>query len=331
MLVLRAFLFYNGVKEKARESGRRMAGKTEKLSKDVILKAYWADNYRFADLFNAVFFGGEQVLRPETLEEADTASEEIVSLKHVTMTVSRMRDVIKKQTHGMRFVLYAVENQMKVHYAMPLRVRFSEDLTYIKQCESLKREHKRKGGKMTPEEYLSGMKKGDRLLPVLTIVLYYGEDEWDGPVSLSEMMELPEFAKPLFQDYTMTLLQVRKKNHYPFKSREVRMFFDIVREFCSSIEWEKVQEKYKDEKLDRETWMAVGAVCGSRELIELTRQEKGDIEMVKGLRMLYDEGRAEERRHIALLMLKKSYDEKEIIDISQITKEELEELKRNNL
>ena len=36
-------------------------------------------------------------------------------------------------------------------------------------------------------------------------------------------------------------------------------------------------------------------------------------------------------RHTALLMLKKSYDEKEIIDISQITKEELEELKRNNL
>lgn len=30
------------------------------IKPDVTLKDYWRDNYRFADLFNQVFFGGEK-------------------------------------------------------------------------------------------------------------------------------------------------------------------------------------------------------------------------------------------------------------------------------
>ena len=43
-----------------------------KIKPDTILKNFWRDNGHFADLFNAVFFNGEQVLKPQDLTEADT-------------------------------------------------------------------------------------------------------------------------------------------------------------------------------------------------------------------------------------------------------------------
>ena len=38
-----------------------------KIKPDTILKNFWRDNRHFADLFNAVFFNGEQVLKPQDL------------------------------------------------------------------------------------------------------------------------------------------------------------------------------------------------------------------------------------------------------------------------
>ena len=44
-----------------------MAKKKRNLKPDIILKNYWRDNERFADLFNAVLFGGEQEIQPDEL------------------------------------------------------------------------------------------------------------------------------------------------------------------------------------------------------------------------------------------------------------------------
>lgn len=49
-----------------------MTKKTQDLKPDTVLKNYWNNNEQFADLFNAVLFGGEQVISPDELEDADT-------------------------------------------------------------------------------------------------------------------------------------------------------------------------------------------------------------------------------------------------------------------
>ena len=36
------------------------------------IEKFWRDNEHFADLFNAYFFNGEKVIKPEELQEADT-------------------------------------------------------------------------------------------------------------------------------------------------------------------------------------------------------------------------------------------------------------------
>ena len=58
-----------------------------KIKPDTILKNFWRDNEHFADLFNAVFFNGEQVLDPRDLTEADTDVSSILKFNGHAETV----------------------------------------------------------------------------------------------------------------------------------------------------------------------------------------------------------------------------------------------------
>lgn len=49
-----------------------MGRTAKKISKDIVLKEFWRSNDRFADLFNAVIFEGQEILRAEDMQEMDT-------------------------------------------------------------------------------------------------------------------------------------------------------------------------------------------------------------------------------------------------------------------
>lgn len=44
----------------------------------------------------------------------------------------------------------------------------------------------------TDGEFLSGFWKTDRLIPVITLVIYLGSDSWDAPLSLKEMYSITD-------------------------------------------------------------------------------------------------------------------------------------------
>lgn len=43
----------------------------DEIKNDTISKDFWRNNEHFADLFSAVLFGGEQVVKSDNLEEMD--------------------------------------------------------------------------------------------------------------------------------------------------------------------------------------------------------------------------------------------------------------------
>ena len=45
--------------------------------------------------------------------------------------------------------------------------------------------------KLTSEEFLSGLRKEDKLIPIITAVVYFGDEPWDGPRSLYDMLDIP--------------------------------------------------------------------------------------------------------------------------------------------
>ena len=201
---------------------------------DIRLKNFWRDNTHSADLVNAVVFGGEEVVQPDMLLEADTDFSGIISFPEYDEALKRIHDIVKKWSLGMEFIVFAVEDQSRVHYAMPLRTMIYDAMGYLKEYQELtrlrKQQRSKKAGNATTEtrdEFLSGIQKGDRLHAQISIVLYCGDHPWDGPFSLRDMMEeLPPSASAAFCNYEMNLVQILDSGNYIFHSKDVRPLFE---------------------------------------------------------------------------------------------------------
>ena len=184
-----------------------------RLKPDIIIKNYLSSNEEFADLFNAVLFGGKQVIKPYELNDVDTDVSNVEKYGTYTESIKAIRDNIKirkKSTiSGIEFVLLGIEGQEHIHYAMPLRIMGYDYGSYRKQYSDIKKEIKKKKG-LTTDEFLSGMKKEDRFIPVVTIVVYYGEKEWDGALSLKQMMTIPkEMETSVYKGYKRDKIEMR--------------------------------------------------------------------------------------------------------------------------
>ena len=192
-----------------------MNRKKQKLKPDVVLKNYWNGNAEFADLFNAVLFQGKQIIQPEDLESDDTNEATLQEHGDSVDSLNLFRDTIKickrSEKSGIQFVLLGMEHQEHIHYAMPMRVMGMDYSLYKKQYDSNARKYKT-SEEMTADEFLSHIKKDDKFTPVITVVVYYGKEAWDGAKSLHEMLELSDEWADYVNDYKMLLVEARKSN-----------------------------------------------------------------------------------------------------------------------
>lgn len=130
-----------------------------KIKPDTILKNFWKDNHHFADLFNAALFEGEQVLNPADLLEVDTDVSSILRFNGHAETVQKVLDVVKKTAYGIDFVIWGLENQEKIHYAMPLRHMIGDAFSYLKEYQEIAAKNRKDKNFASSDEFLSNMKK----------------------------------------------------------------------------------------------------------------------------------------------------------------------------
>lgn len=189
-------------------------GKQE-LKPDIVVKNYWRNNEQFADFFNAVLFDGEQVIKPDELEDIDTEESSVLEHKEYAESIGASRDNVKirkKSTrYDVEFVILGMEGQEHIHYAMPMRVMGYDYGTYKKQYDDNVSKYRHTKG-LSDDEFISKMKKTDKFIPVITIVVYYGEKAWEGAISLHGMLNIPEEMKPFVNDYKIHLVVARKNN-----------------------------------------------------------------------------------------------------------------------
>ncbi len=120
------------------------------MKADTITKAYVQDASIFADIFNYYVYQGRQVIEPEQLKERDSTK---IALPYgadgAVVPVQKFRDVQKlyaAMTDGkIEYVLYGVENQRRVHFAMPVRNGLYDMLDYAGQVEEAASRTKKKG------------------------------------------------------------------------------------------------------------------------------------------------------------------------------------------
>ena len=134
--------------------------------KDLLEKTLEEHNDVFADIVNALGFGGGMLVEPESLKPGPTASiyEDLGGQKR-----EQHRDVVKYCTRsGVVLALFGLENQSGEDYDMVFRMMSYDGAAYKQQ-------------------------KGRRKkYPVISFVLYYGLEHWKAPQSLREAIVWPD-------------------------------------------------------------------------------------------------------------------------------------------
>lgn len=277
-----------------------MAKKTKDLKPDTVLKNYWNNNEQFADLFNSVLFEGKQIIKPDELEDIDTEESSVLEHREYAESIKASRDNIKirkKSTLlGVELVMLGLESQEHVHYAMPMRIMGYDYGSYKKQYDSNAKKYKTAVG-MDEDEYLSRMKKTDKFIPVITVVVYYGEKPWDGATTLHEMLNIPDEIKEYVNDYKMLLVEARKNNLSLHNMNNVDLFnlLEIVldRSISKNEAMEKAIKYSEGHKTDKSVIMTVAGATNSK--IDYGVFKKGAGDMCTLFKEIANESKAEGR------------------------------------
>lgn len=231
------------------------------LKADAITKDYISDTTVFADVFNYYIYGGQQVILPEQLEQRDPTE---VALPYgadgAVVPVQKFRDSQKLctvMTDGkLEYVIYGAEAQAEIHNAMVVRNNLYDALEYAGQVNEAAKSHRRamKAEKerrergeeisdkdkieVSSKEFLSGFWAGDKLIPSVTVTIYFGAEEWSGPKSLFDMMEVKDSrVLSCIDNYRLRLIAPAQMS-----AEEIMKFQSSLREVLLFIKYSKDRE-----------------------------------------------------------------------------------------
>ena len=76
------------------------------------------------------------------MTEADADISSLVKFNGYAETLGKVFDVVKKSANGVDYVILGLENQSKIHYAMPLRHMIGDAFSYLKEYKELEAKNK---------------------------------------------------------------------------------------------------------------------------------------------------------------------------------------------
>ena len=223
-------------------------------TKDKIMKEFLENNAYFVDFFNAYFFDGERVLKPENCMELDS------EMNDSNMDLEKHVDVIRKYNDGNLYSAFIIENQSYVDASMVVRAATYEYVAYDRMLKKLKKN------------------KAKEKLPMVHILVFYtGERPWSAASKLSELVEVDERFESYFHDYKMNLIEITGNTSYNFNEEDVYNLFYI----CRSIYDQSIYEgKSNSFGLVKSSVLKVVKTLTDVEWLDLEElEEKEEIEM----------------------------------------------------
>lgn len=188
--------------------------KEDSLQNDITTNDLLSNVDVFADIANVNLFDGEEVIRPEELVAVPLdASYKDLEGKHHKL----FRDVLMRANHlGGCIAFVGYENQTEINRSMPTRDMGYAYACYAKQIKDIVAQNNAEKN----SAYAKVLHEEQKLMPVATFVLYYGEEEWTAPLSLMDILYIPEeekqFWSGLITDYPIRVI------HMVGQSEEVR-------------------------------------------------------------------------------------------------------------
>lgn len=250
---------------------------------DIATKQYMSHRDVIADVFNFYIYDGRQVIKPEKLQKIDTAEVALPYGNDAEIAVQKLRDNIMLWTMAMddkaAYAVLEIENQDKIHYAMAVKNMLYDALQYAKQVEEAKRSYRnglnKKRIKLNSEEFLSGLKKADRLMPVITLVVYFGDKDWDGAKSIHEMLSVDDDELLSYvPNYKINLIEPAKisdEDYDKFKTDVGSVLQFIKHQSDEDGSWIKGKTRFKH--VEKEAVELINLITGSK----ITGEEKEEV------------------------------------------------------
>ena len=290
-------------------------------SKDKIMKEFLENNAYFVDFFNAYFFDGKRVLKPENCEELDS------EMNDANMDLEKHVDVIRKYNDGNLYSAFIIENQSYVDMSMVVRAAVYEFVAYERMLKKSKKN------------------KDNKKLPMVHILVFYtGERPWNAARQLSELVEVDERFKSYFHDYQMNLIEITGNTSYNFNEEDVYNLFYICRSIYDQSIYEGTSNHFG---LVKSSVLKVVKTLTDVEWLDLEElEEKEDIEMCeaekrwlevkskeweaegirKGIEQGIEQGSENNRKEMYQTMVDKGFSISSIASIFSVSEESIERL-----
>ena len=303
---------------------------------DIDTKAFMKDTKRFADAFNFFVFNGEQVVKAEELSECDTTLISLPYGNNARQPIQKFRDVLNKWTVMMKdgknvYIILGIENQSFIHYAIAVKNMLYDAMNYDEQVRNAGKSYREKNRpKLTGDEFFSNFRKTDKLIPVITLVIYFGENEWDAPRSIKEMLSVQdERILQFVQDYKINLIEPHKLSDEEFEkfTTDLGITLNFIKRSKDKKELDNLI--HKDERyraLNRDAFDLMNDITKS-DIKPIMRGDKVDMcAAIEAMRMEswqegHTEGIDEDRRRLAIDMLNDNKPFAEILKYSKLTAE----------
>jgi predicted transposase/invertase (TIGR01784 family) len=290
-------------------------------TKDKMMKEFLENNAYFVDFFNAYFFDGEKVLKPENCEELDS------EMNDSNMELEKHVDVIRKYNDGNLYSAFIIENQSYVDASMVVRAAAYEFVAYDRMLKKSKKN-----------------KTKEKLPMVHILVFYTGEKPWNAASKLSELVEVGERFESYFHDYQMNLIEIAGNTSYNFNEEDVYNLFYICRSIydqsiyegtingfglvkssvlkvvktLTDVEWLDLEELEEKEKIE---------MCeAEKRWLEVKSKEWEAEGIKKGIEQGIEQGSEKKELEMYQTMVDKGFSISSIASIFSVSEESIERL-----
>ena len=142
----------------------------------------------------------------------------------------------------------------------------------------------------------------DRIVPVITLILYFGEEEWDRPVRLHDMLAFPEkdsTIRSLVPDYPIHVISVRQNGS---AGMDISLLHTELRQVFGFLQYQEDKEglkRYVEENravfshLSSNAALFLAASAHETRLLKGLNREEEHYDMCRALDEWYADGVSE--------------------------------------
>lgn len=162
------------------------------------------------------------------------------------------------------------------------------------QVNEIRRKHIEARDLKDSAEFMSGFKKNDKILPVITLCICFGKDKWDAPKSLHDMFgKIDSRLKPYINDYKLNLISPDEIEDFSKFTTGLGQAMEFIKNSDNKKQLRDIINSKKEYKnVDEDTVDIINIFTNTR-ISKDIRTRGGRINVCTAIQGLIDDGKIE--------------------------------------